>query len=297
MSGATRIVLFCGGRGSATIIRALLRNSAVDLTLLVNAYDDGLSTGALRNFIPGMLGPSDFRKNLSYLLGNYSEAQYALKDLMEYRLPITTGAGDIEKLAGFARTGDPVLLSPPTKDWFGQISPDKSVRVRALLGRFFDHAASVDTPFDYRDCSLGNLVFAGAYLMQNRDFNAAAADVGELVGSRARLLNVGEKVNRHLVALKQDGSFLSSEAAIVGPQPPSPIARLYLLEQPLTAQESAALFSVDMAGKQAFLSERDRVRPPTHAAPSRAAAAPPRYRRIHASCRRSSAVPRSGPPG
>ena len=26
------------------------------LTLLVNAYDDGLSTGALRNFIPGMLG-------------------------------------------------------------------------------------------------------------------------------------------------------------------------------------------------------------------------------------------------
>ena len=61
----TRIVLFCGGRGSATIIRALLRQSDVELTLLVNAYDDGLSTGALRNFIPGMLGPSDFRKNLS----------------------------------------------------------------------------------------------------------------------------------------------------------------------------------------------------------------------------------------
>ena len=66
----TKIVLFCGGRGSATIIRALLRQSDVELTLLVNAYDDGLSTGALRNFIPGMLGPSDFRKNLSYLLGN-----------------------------------------------------------------------------------------------------------------------------------------------------------------------------------------------------------------------------------
>jgi 2-phospho-L-lactate transferase/gluconeogenesis factor (CofD/UPF0052 family) len=75
--GATQIVLFCGGRGSATIIRALLRQTDIDLTLLVNAYDDGLSTGALRNFIPGMLGPSDFRKNLSYLLGNYSNAQYA----------------------------------------------------------------------------------------------------------------------------------------------------------------------------------------------------------------------------
>ena len=95
----TRIVLFCGGRGSATIIRALLRRTDVELTLIVNAFDDGLSTGALRDFIPGMLGPSDFRKNLSYLFGNYSQAQYALKSLMEYRLP---GGAEIEKLARFA---------------------------------------------------------------------------------------------------------------------------------------------------------------------------------------------------
>ena len=93
MSAPVRITLFCGGRGSATIIRALLRRSDVDLTLLVNAYDDGFSTGSLRNFIPGMLGPSDFRKNLSYLFGNYSQSQYALKSLMEYRLP-----GETEKL-------------------------------------------------------------------------------------------------------------------------------------------------------------------------------------------------------
>src|ERR1700689_2079819 len=98
---STRIVLFCGGRGSGTIIRALLRHSDVELTLLVNAYDDGLSTGALHSFIPGMLGPSDFRKNLSYLFGNYSHAQYALKSLMEHRL---AGAPDVEKLAQFTTT-------------------------------------------------------------------------------------------------------------------------------------------------------------------------------------------------
>src|SRR5580765_9080159 len=93
-----RIVLFCGGRGSATIIRALLRQSEIELTLLVNAYDDGLSTGTLRNFIPGMLGPSDFRKNLSYLFDDYSQA--ALKNLMEYRL--SGAAAEIEQLGGFA---------------------------------------------------------------------------------------------------------------------------------------------------------------------------------------------------
>jgi 2-phospho-L-lactate transferase/gluconeogenesis factor (CofD/UPF0052 family) len=257
--GASKIVLFCGGRGSATIIRALLRQGDVELTLIVNAYDDGLSTGALRNFIPGMLGPSDFRKNLSYLLGNYSHAQYALRSLMEYRLPTSSGAAEIEKLSGFARNDNLALLDEPLKGWFSQLPAANSARLRDLLGRFFDHAAAAETPFDYRDCSLGNLVFAGAYLRQGRNFNAAAAEVGDLVGSRARLLNVSDEQNRVLAALKQDGTFLASEAEIVGPQTPSPIQHLYLLRQPLTADETRSLASCDMTSKHAFLAERDSI--------------------------------------
>ncbi|HEY4076048.1 MAG TPA: 2-phospho-L-lactate transferase CofD family protein [Rhizomicrobium sp.] len=259
MSGPVRIVLFCGGRGSATIIRALLRHTDIELTLLVNAYDDGLSTGALRNFIPGMLGPSDFRKNFSYLLGNYSNAQYALKNLMEYRLPVSTGAAEIEIIARFARDGDFGLLTQPLKDWFVQLSPALSAQVRKLLGRFFDHAASVTTHFDYRDCSLGNLVFAGAYLEHGNDFNAAAAEIADLVGSRARLLNISEQQNRILVALKQDGTFLGCEAEIVGPQSAVPITNLYLLEHPLTDEEIRDLAARDLAGKREFLTERDNV--------------------------------------
>jgi 2-phospho-L-lactate transferase/gluconeogenesis factor (CofD/UPF0052 family) len=249
---STRVVLFCGGRGSATIIRALLRQSDVELTLLVNAYDDGLSTGALRSFIPGMLGPSDFRKNLSYLFGNYSHAQYALKSLMEYRL-----TGDIEKLARFTGTGDLALLDEPVKGWFAQLPPPVSTRMRALLGRFFAHAAG--TAFDYRDCSLGNLIFAGAYLTRGNDFNAAAAEVSDLVGTRARLLNVSEQQNRVLVGLKHDGTLLACEAEIVGAQSSVPITDLYLLEQPLTADELQALSAMDANGKRGFLAARDSV--------------------------------------
>ncbi|MEY4706790.1 MAG: hypothetical protein RJB58_513 [Pseudomonadota bacterium] len=264
--GTTKIVLFCGGRGSATIIRALLRQTDIELTLLVNAYDDGLSTGALRNFIPGMLGPSDFRKNLSYLLGNYSNAQYALRNLMEYRLPAASGAREIESLARFARDNEATLLEEPLKGWFAQLPAPLSTRLRALLGRFFDHAASADASFDYRDCSLGNLVFAGAYLQCGRDFNAAAAAVGDLVGSRARLLNVSSEQNRVLVGLKQDGTYLSCEAEIVGPQSPVPITNLYLLEQRLTEAETQVLGGRDLAGKQAYLTERDAVPPLSPAA-------------------------------
>src|SRR6267142_6561459 len=96
-----RVCLFCGGRGGASMIRELLRHPQIELSLLVNAYDDGLSTGALRNFIPGMLGPSDFRKNLSYLLDLYSDHQYALRNLIELRLPTEFGPAEQSALCNF----------------------------------------------------------------------------------------------------------------------------------------------------------------------------------------------------
>src|SRR5215475_12161311 len=81
------VSLFCGGRGNAALVRELSRRQYVHLNLLINAYDDGLSTGEIRDFIPGMLGPSDFRKNLSYLVDLHSNEQYALTSVLEYRLP------------------------------------------------------------------------------------------------------------------------------------------------------------------------------------------------------------------
>jgi 2-phospho-L-lactate transferase/gluconeogenesis factor (CofD/UPF0052 family) len=259
MTGANpiRIALFCGGRGSATIIRALLRHAEIELTLLVNAYDDGLSTGALRNFIPGMLGPSDFRKNFSYLLGNYSSAQYALKSVMEYRLPAEGAAVDIERLTHFCRRGEFAILAEPLKAWFMELPPVTLNRLRSLLGRFFDHAAASRTAFDYRDCSLGNLVFAGAYLLRDRNFNAAAAEVGDLVGSRARLLNVSDEQHRVLLGLKQDGTVLASEAEIVGPQSATAITDLYLLEQAPTPDEMAALSTMNIEGRRDWLVMRN----------------------------------------
>lgn len=244
MSGPVKIVLFCGGRGSATIIRALLRRTDVELTLIVNAYDDGLSTGALRSFIPGMLGPSDFRKNLSYLLGNYSNAQYALKHLLEYRIP------DRALVARLA-AGDP---PEPLRGWLAEMPPRLAGQVRTLLAGFFDHAGGA--AFDYRDCSLGNLVFAGAYLKAGRDFNQAAAEMGRLVDSRATLLNVSQDQNRVLVGLKMDGAVLTSEAEIVGAQSPAPITNLYLLERPLTAEDHARLETMNETGKREFLAAR-----------------------------------------
>jgi len=59
------VCIFSGGRGAATILSELVKIEQLNLTVLLNAYDDGLSTGVLRSLIPGMLGPSDIRKTFS----------------------------------------------------------------------------------------------------------------------------------------------------------------------------------------------------------------------------------------
>ena len=77
-------VIFSGGRGCANIIKSLLRQTEFDLTIAVNAYDNGKSTGSLRRYIPGLLGPSDIRKNVSTLLEFYERQM--LCDFLEFRL-------------------------------------------------------------------------------------------------------------------------------------------------------------------------------------------------------------------
>lgn len=82
------VVLFSGGSGTQSITEALLRHPQISLKILINAYDDGHSTGRLRRFIPGMLGPSDVRKNLNRLMPVSERSQQALKLISDYRLPV-----------------------------------------------------------------------------------------------------------------------------------------------------------------------------------------------------------------
>lgn len=225
-----KIALFCGGRGSATIIRELLRWPQVELSLLVNAYDDGLSTGALRNAITNMLGPSDFRKNLSYLIDPFSESQYALKNLFEYRL-----AKDTTSLTA-------VTLLDQTKLFLSQLNQEIASKIKNWLACFFSYVQSTNLSVEYADCALGNLIFAGAYLAHEQNFNAATCAIAELAASRARLINVSKGENRILMAIKENGEILTSEEQIVAPQSLAPIKNLFFIpnkiDKPINIDET-----------------------------------------------------------
>src|SRR5271170_1766918 len=87
-SSQINVVLFSGGSGTQSITEALLRHPQISLKILINAYDDGHSTGRLRKFIPGMLGPSDVRKNINRLMPVAERSQRSLKLISDYRLPV-----------------------------------------------------------------------------------------------------------------------------------------------------------------------------------------------------------------
>ena len=165
-----RVVLFSGGRGSGALTRRSCAMPGVALTLAINGYDDGASTGEVRRFLGDALGPSDFRKNASRLAA-------ALRDLPSVarppaRPPAARGddcrAGHRVAADCLPKARSEVELAPSPPAW-----PACRGAVARVPRPVLAHSGS---PVRLRRLRVGNLVFAGAYLRAGRGFNAAVDD-------------------------------------------------------------------------------------------------------------------------
>jgi hypothetical protein len=136
-----------------------------------------------------------------------------------------------------------------------------ATRLRAFLAAL---AASA-RPFRFDDCSVGNLVFAGAYLLAGRSFNQAVDDYAALVGLPPGLIeNVTDGTNAHLVAIGAEGRVLGSEAEIVDATARNAIREIFLIRRELTPSEVAELSALGAAAATARL-EQLSVTPPLNA--------------------------------
>jgi 2-phospho-L-lactate transferase/gluconeogenesis factor (CofD/UPF0052 family) len=224
------ISLFCGGRGSANLIKELVKNSNIKLNLIINGYDNGLSTGVLRKFIPGMLGPSDFRKNLSHLLEIHSPNQHLVIELLEYRFPNTMSNDQIiECMLDFNNLKNLDGLI----NIFNDLEHDYVELVKKYIVVFGKYCQEKNFDISFDGCSLGNLVFAGVFLDKGHDFNGTLEQIMSVFQSKlnASLCNVSRGENRYLVGLKENGDFLYDESLMVEKQDHSCMAGIYLLEK------------------------------------------------------------------
>jgi 2-phospho-L-lactate transferase/gluconeogenesis factor (CofD/UPF0052 family) len=252
-----RVVLFSGGRGAGAIARQLIRHPAIDLTLAINGYDDGASTGEVRRFLGDCLGPSDFRKNASRLAAELATAPSELIALLDHRLPVGCMPALAHRILDAAGPASP---APEDADagvvW--QLSHPAGERgwvpaVAARLTAFTDELERARRPFAFSDCSIGNLVFAGSFLLSHRDFNAAVADYCALLRLPAGLIeNVTTGTNAYLVGLDTHGELLASEEAMVDVTRRNRIDEIYLIDHPLTEDEQRQLAGLALEDRRAY---------------------------------------------
>ncbi len=236
-----RVVLFSGGRGSGALARQLTHHQAIDLTVAINGYDDGASTGEVRRFLGDSLGPSDFRKNASRLATELSTAPAELVALLDGRLPVGCDAQWAHAAIGVAKRGE--------HPW--------TVAVSRYLEAFEQELDRTGRPFEFSDCSLGNLVFAGAFLLAGHNFNRAVADYCSLLQLPAGLVeNVTDGTNAYLVAVDTAGRLLASEEDVVDAKRQNRIAEIYLIDCPLDSAEQAHVATLSPAERGQFLESR-----------------------------------------
>ena len=204
-----KTVVFSGGRGCTNIIKALISQTDLDLTIVVNAYDNGKSTGRIRSYIPGLLGPSDIRKNVSLLLECYNSLQLA--NFLEFRM-----ARNLQRL--------PMLeflqLSNPND--FVSLSFEQYKSIESALAFFDKYQLNCGDIFDTFDCAIGNVILASLFLQYKNDFNSAITKYQEIFlpksvikSQQARILNVTDGENLYLIARATSGEIFLNEAEIV----------------------------------------------------------------------------------
>ena len=234
------VVLFSGGRGTDTITQTFLKHPAIQLTIMVNAYDDGLSTGRLRQFIPGLLGPSDVRKNLVRLIPENTPSQSALKIIMEYRLAESMARDDAcTLLESFIHFSNATGLTELDQS-FEQLRVKDVNWIQSYIQRFLKYESDQHEQgilFDFGDCSIGNLIFAGCYLENDQSFNTTIEVLSKCCEVTGTILNVTQGKNLVLTALKKDGSVLLSESDIVSSQSASDTVELFLFESYLNSNQ------------------------------------------------------------
>jgi 2-phospho-L-lactate transferase/gluconeogenesis factor (CofD/UPF0052 family) len=245
-----KVILFSGGRGSGVLTRQLVSNPAISLTIAINGYDDGASTGEVRRLLRDSLGPSDFRKNASRLATELQSCAPALIELLDLRLP-AGASGEDARRAVAAVSGDPAPETDHIRVLADRIEPQVRARIADALKQFSVVLAQTGEPFSFSDCSLGNLVFAGIYLECAREFNRAVDEYSALVGLPPGLIdNVTDGTNAWLVGIDTAGRLLATEEEMVDARRPHQVRDIFLIDRPLGAPERAAIEASPAAATQ-----------------------------------------------
>lgn len=204
-----KIVILTGGTGSIALQQGLhdaleTQLDGIDVNIIVNAYDNGLSTGEVRRVMDGrILGPSDVRKNqttrlrlrdpsdpwLAFQECRFTAETHKARELCESKVA--------SLLVELERRGRPT-------DCGGMLYDS--------IATFF--AAPLAERTTYHDFSLANIVYAGLAAANGNSLRAAAKIMAEAMILPDNVL-LNDDRSLFLGAVTRNGKRLTDEGDIV----------------------------------------------------------------------------------
>lgn len=214
------IVIFSGGTGSIAIqngLSSIYGNDNYNLDIIINAYDNGKSTGTCRRvFDDKILGPSDLRKNhmtqfaiqKSAQLKDFSSRESVLYRLFELRFAADSkeeyynqACNLLEEYSEFIGAKDTYYLKSLLDYFFFEDISKKTWR-RTLDGVVL------------KDFSIANVFYSAAAAMNGNSLRLAGRDMATVLGIKDNVHLISD-VNLYLQARTESGYLIPDEGDIV----------------------------------------------------------------------------------
>ena len=201
-----KVVIFSGGSGSQQLQRGLdffnKDVDAMDITVITNCYDNGLSTGEVRKVFDGnILGPSDLRKNQ---ILQYSLKEDHNKDLLSF-LNLRIDEDNFEDAAQKIIDAHLQLADKVSDDIFD--------RLAWALNYFM--AAPKAKDISYMNFSVSNAIYAAFANYHSNRMSEAGREMADILGLPKDSVVLNSDESLYLKAVTESGFVIGDEADIV----------------------------------------------------------------------------------
>lgn len=194
-----KLLIFSGGSGSAALQEGLLEKyPELDITILLNAYDNGKSTGEIRKKFDGnILGPSDVRKNQSRMF-KLTGGDNSISSFLECRF----------------NTSNKKEAQDFITSYYKDIKTEKNAIILDKLMSFIEEYFLEVKDSAYDDFSIGNIIYGYLAHKNDNSLQMAADIMKNILGLKHNIiLNSDESL--YLQAITKSGKILYDEADIV----------------------------------------------------------------------------------
>lgn len=223
-----KITIINGGSGAKNIINAFIKIKKFHITSIINTFDDGKSTGLIREFF-NMPGPSDIRKVHSLFLNEEDENIKQYKDLYSIRL------NHINRKTVFVEMNE--YIEKKSNSLFNINIKNNKVKnfIIKNLSSFLTYLSKIEKDkskrFNFNDCSLMNCIYAGSYINNKRNITRVIKEFELIFRMKGSVIPITNK-NLYLSAVLNNNQILASEDLIINNRTKSNINKFFLTKIP-----------------------------------------------------------------